>query len=69
MAKGTERQTVDAPVAFQMLGISRNSGYSLIQKNEFPVPVIRAGKRILISKAAIDRLLQGETIIKQGEAN
>lgn len=53
----TERLTVDAPVAFKILGISKNTGYSLIQRGEFPLPVIKAGRRVLIPKKAIEQLL------------
>ena len=60
MQDNVERATVDAPVAFKILGLSRNTGYSLIQRGEFPLPVIRAGKRILIPKIALEKLLQGE---------
>ena len=55
-----EQLTLDAPAVFRMLGISKNTGYSLIQRNEFPLPIIRAGRRILVPKAAIQRLLMGE---------
>lgn len=57
MVTEVERATVDAPVAFRMLGISRNTGYSLIQRGEFPCQVIKAGKRLLIPKIALSRLL------------
>jgi predicted DNA-binding transcriptional regulator AlpA len=60
MVMTNERLTVDAPVAFKILGISRNTGYSLIQRGEFPCQVIKAGRRLLIPKIAIERLLQGE---------
>ena len=53
----TERLTVDAPVAFKTLGISKNTGYSLIQRGQFPCQVIRAGRRVLIPKIALERLL------------
>jgi predicted DNA-binding transcriptional regulator AlpA len=60
MMEDNERLTVDAPVAFRILGISRNTGYSLIQRGQFPLPVVKAGRRLLIPKVAIERLLQGE---------
>lgn len=61
-----ERLTVDAPVAFKCLGISRNTGYSLIQRGEFPLPVIKAGKRLLIPRVAIEKLL-GNGEVKSNE--
>jgi len=60
-----ERATIDAPDAFKVLGLSRNTGYSLIARGEFPCQVIKAGKRLLIPKIALERLLQGE--VKTGE--
>lgn len=57
--ENSERLTVDAPVAFRLLGISKNAGYALIQRGEFPLRVIRAGRRVLIPKVEIERLLQG----------
>ena len=56
----TERLTLDASNAFKILGISRNTGYGLIQRGEFPLPVIKAGKRLLIPKIAVERLLGTE---------
>jgi predicted DNA-binding transcriptional regulator AlpA len=52
-----ERLTVDAPAAFRALGVSRNSGYAAIKAGTFPLPVIKVGKRLLIPKIAIERLL------------
>ena len=60
MERNVERETVDCPVVFKRIGISKNHGYSLIARGEFPCPVIRAGKRILISKVALTRLLEGK---------
>jgi hypothetical protein len=57
MKSETERLTVDAPDAFRALGISKNAGYSLIQRGQFPCKVIKAGKRLLIPKAALTALL------------
>jgi len=52
-----ERLTVDAKFAFKMLGISKNTGYGLIQRGEFPCQVVRAGRRLLIPKISISQLL------------
>lgn len=53
----SERLTIDAPEAFKLLGISKNHGYALIHRNEFCLPVIRAGQRYLIPKASVEKLL------------
>lgn len=52
-----ERQTVTLPVVFKMLGISRPVGYRLANENALPVPVIRMGNRSVVSKRALDAVL------------
>jgi len=39
------------------LGIGRNSAYEAISRGE--IPVIRVGKRLLIPKAALEKMLSG----------
>jgi excisionase family DNA binding protein len=53
-----ERRTVTVEEAAEILGISRGSAYSLAKSGS--LPVVRLGKRLLVPKAALDRLL-GET--------
>ncbi len=53
-------QVLTIPEAARVLGISRNLAYELAAKDRFPVPTIRLGKRIVIPRAALDRLLAGE---------
>jgi predicted DNA-binding transcriptional regulator AlpA len=53
----SERQTVNMPTAFKMLGISRPVGYELARRNALPVPVIRMGNRMVVSKRALDAVL------------
>lgn len=52
-----ERQTVNLPDAFRMLGISRPVGYELARRDQLPVPVIRLGNRMVVSKRALEDLL------------
>lgn len=52
-----ERQTVNLPDAFKMLGISRPVGYELAKRDALPVPVIRLGNRMVVSKRALEDLL------------
>jgi excisionase family DNA binding protein len=44
--------------AAKILRIGRSSAYSAAERGE--LPTIRLGKRILVPKAALDRLLAGE---------
>lgn len=41
----------------QVLGISRPVVYDAAKRGELPVPIIRIGKRMVVSRAAVDALL------------
>jgi excisionase family DNA binding protein len=43
-----------------LLGLSRNRAFVAARENRLPVPVIRVGRRMFVSRAALDRLLSGE---------
>jgi hypothetical protein len=51
-------ETTTIELAARRLGIGRSLGYQLAREGRFPVQVIRAGRRLLVSTAALDRLLQ-----------
>jgi len=55
-----DRLTYSIPEACALLGISRNLGYELARREELPGLIRLGRKRVVISKLAIDRLLQGE---------
>ncbi len=55
----TEKMTPTIPEVAAVLGCSRNSAYSLAKSGELPVKVIKLGKRLVVSKAALEKLLQG----------
>jgi excisionase family DNA binding protein len=52
------RQTYNVEEAGRLLGIGRNQAYEAARRGDFPT--IRIGKRLLVSKAALDRMLNGE---------
>jgi predicted DNA-binding transcriptional regulator AlpA len=53
-----ERQTINLPTAFRMLGISRPVGYELARRDRLPVPVIRIGdRRMVVSRRALEAVL------------
>jgi excisionase family DNA binding protein len=54
------RRTLTVPEAAEELGISRNSAYDAIKAGE--LQAIRIGKRLLVPRAVLDRLLGGEAI-------
>jgi len=41
----------------KILGIGRNSAYEAVTRGE--IPVIRVGKRLLVPKTALEKLLSG----------
>jgi excisionase family DNA binding protein len=58
MRPSDDRKTYDVEEAGRLLGIGRNQAYEAAKRGDFPT--IKIGKRILVPKAAFDRLLRGE---------
>ena len=54
-----DRLTLSIEECAKRLGIGRNSAYEAVARGE--IPVMRVGKRLLVPKAQLDRLLTGET--------
>lgn len=50
-------QTMSLEEFFQTLGYNRTSGYKLAREDRLPVPVIRVGRRLLVSRRAVEALL------------
>jgi excisionase family DNA binding protein len=53
-----ERATISVVEAAQKLGIGRNQAYEAVGRGE--IPTIKIGRRILVPKIALDRMLSGE---------
>jgi excisionase family DNA binding protein len=53
----TESATMTVVEAAHHLGIGRNQAYEAAKRGE--IPVIKIGKRLLVPRAALDRLLNG----------
>jgi excisionase family DNA binding protein len=51
-----ERQTYTIEEAARIIGIGRNSAFEAAKRGE--IPVIRVGRRILVPRVALDRLLE-----------
>lgn len=49
--------TTDVETAGAILGIGRTKAYDLAKTGEFPVPLLRAGRRYLVPVPALLRLL------------
>ena len=54
-----DRETVDIPTVAQRLGIHRSTAYELAKVDQLPVPTIRLGRRLVVSRHALDQLLAG----------
>jgi predicted DNA-binding transcriptional regulator AlpA len=51
------RETLNIETAGKMLGISRPVAYELARRDQLPVPVIRLGRRMVVSKRALEAVL------------
>ncbi len=59
------RETHTLQEACKRIGIGKTLGYELARAGAFPVPVIKAGRRLLVSRAALDRLLADEAGVER----
>jgi predicted DNA-binding transcriptional regulator AlpA len=66
--RDVERETLNLPSAFKVLGISRPVGYELARRDKLPVPVIRLGHRMVVSKRALNALLDAQKSIEDDAA-
>jgi excisionase family DNA binding protein len=53
-----ERVTYSVEEAARRLGVGRNAAYEAAKRGD--IPSIKIGKRILVPKVALDRMLSGE---------
>jgi excisionase family DNA binding protein len=51
------RQTLKMEEVAKQLGINRSTVYELARRNQLPVPVIRLGRRMVVSRRALEELL------------
>ena len=57
MESDIECKTLTIEEASKALGVSRNKAYEAAKRGE--IPTIKIGKRILVPRAALERMLQG----------
>ena len=55
-----ERRIYTIEEAIQMLGLSRATVYKLVKEGK--IPALRIGRRLVIPKAAFEKMLDGATI-------
>ena len=53
-----ECATLSLPEAALILGIHRSTAWDLHKQGRFPVPVLRIGNRLRVTKASLERFLQ-----------
>ena len=56
----SERGTYSIEEVAVRLGIDRGTAYRLAKVDKLPVPVLRLGRRLVVSRIALDRVLAGE---------
>ena len=54
--------TVTIPEVAKALGISRGLAYDLARRDALPVPIIKLGRRMVLSRKAIEALLEGRQL-------
>jgi hypothetical protein len=54
------RATATIPEFALRYGIARSTAYELAKRDQLPVPVIRLGRRMVVSRALMERVLSGE---------
>ena len=59
-----DRQTLTVEEAAALLGIGRNSAYQAVAAGQ--IPVIRIGRRLLVPRAALERLLAVTSVTADG---
>jgi excisionase family DNA binding protein len=63
MTASSQRQQSDAlltiPQLASMVGLHASTLYRSLDRGEFPLPLIKLGGRIRVSRAAAERLIQG----------
>jgi excisionase family DNA binding protein len=57
MDQKSERRTVTVPEAARLLGINPQLAYAAAKRGE--IPSIKVGDRVLIPRAALERMLEG----------
>ena len=58
---GDASLVITIPAFAKMLGISRGNAYSLARQNKLPVNVIKLGRRMVLSRRAVELLLEAGT--------
>lgn len=63
-----ERPLLSVEEAGDVLGLSRATMYRAIHKGDLPLPLLRISGRWRIPRRALERLVEGETVVPMGVA-
>jgi len=63
------RRTLTIPEVAQVLGLARSTAYAMAANDRLPLPVIRLGRRMVVSRDLLERLLAGEVVGTSGPAS
>ena len=63
-SKAPHCQTLTVEAAGEIMGIGRNQAYEAVHRGE--LPSIKIGKRILVPKALLEKLLEGNLPASRG---
>ena len=55
---GSQRLVMSVPEAAEALGISRAHAYEMVARGD--LPSVRLGRRVLVPRRALERLVEGE---------
>lgn len=62
-----QKLTLTVGEAAKILGVGRNLAYEAVARGE--IPVIKVGKRLLVPKAALEKLLNGKLLNSKDEVD
>jgi excisionase family DNA binding protein len=56
-----KRATISIPEVARICGIGRSTAYELAHRGELPFPVLRFGRRLVVSRVHVERALGEES--------
>jgi len=57
MSIDLDRETINIPQVARILGISAPVAYQLAREDKLPTPVIKLGRRLVVSRRALEAVL------------
>lgn len=66
---GWDRPLLSVEEAGEVLGLSRATMYRSIRRGDLPLPLLRISGRWRVPRRALERLINGETVIASGDGD